>query len=165
MSELLPTVRGLLAYTVWADRTVLGALRETRPEDLVRDTGSSFGSVLGTMAHVLGAEQLWLSRLLGVPLPRLPGGEDFPALDVLAASFEDFWPQLEFYLAALAEEQLAGDFSWISTEGDSRAAPLRQVLLHVVTHSAYHRGQVAAQLRQLGRPAPSTDLLDWRGTA
>ncbi len=36
-----------------------------RAEDLTRETGTSFGSVLGTMAHILGSEQLWLSRFLG----------------------------------------------------------------------------------------------------
>jgi len=163
MSELLPTVRGLLAYTVWADRTVLGALREVRPEDLVRDTGSSFGSVLGTMAHVLGSEQLWLSRLLGVPLPRLPGGEDFPALEALAASFEDFWPQLEFFLATLTAAQLASSFTWTNSRGETHTAPLRQVLLHFVNHSTYHRGQVVSQLRQLGYAPPATDLVYYRG--
>ena len=53
----------------------------------------------------------------------------------------------------------------VAPEGETRTAPLRQVLLHLVTHSTYHRGQVAAQLRQLGHAAPPTDLLDWRGSA
>ena len=163
MAEMVNTVRGLLAYTIWADRQVLGALRGLPAGDLERDTGTSFGSVLGTMAHILGAEQLWLSRLLGVPLRELPSLADYPSLELIAASFEDFWPQLEFYLASLGEEQLASAFTWTSTEGETRTAPLRLVLLHVVNHSNYHRGQVVAQLHQLGHPAPSTDLLDWRG--
>lgn len=163
MASLVNTVRGLLAYTIWADRQVLEALRVLPAGDLERDTGTSFGSVLGTLAHILGAEQLWLSRLLGVPLRQLPSLADYPSLELLAASFEDFWPQLEFFLASLGEAQLASDFRWTDTEGRERAAPLRQVLLHVVNHSTYHRGQVMAQLRQLGHPAPSADLLDWRG--
>jgi uncharacterized damage-inducible protein DinB len=163
MSALVNVVRGLLAYTIWADRQVLEALRELPVEDLERDTGTSFGSVLGTLAHILGAEQLWLSRLLGVPLRHLPSLEDYPSLGLLTASFEDFWPQLEFYLASLTNEQMASDFTWTSTAGETRTAPLRQVLLHLVNHSTYHRGQVVAQLRQLGHPASSTDLLDWRG--
>ena len=164
MPALVHTIRGLLAYTLWADRQILEARRGLPESDLERDTGTSFGSVLGTTAHILGAEQLWLSRLLGVPLRHLPALEDFPSLEMLAASFEDFWPQLEFFLASLGEEQIESDFTWLDTAGESRTAPLRQVLLHLVTHSAYHRGQVASQLRQLGHEAPSTDLLDWRGT-
>lgn len=163
MPALVNTIRNLLAYTIWADRQVLESLRALPLEDLERDTGTSFGSVLGTLAHILGAEQLWLSRLLGVPLRDLPSLEDYPSLDLLGASFEDFWPQLEFYLASLGDEQLEGDFTWTNTEGATRTAPLRQVLLHLVNHSTYHRGQIATQLRQLGHAAPATDLLGWRG--
>ncbi|MBZ0089560.1 MAG: DinB family protein [Thermoanaerobaculia bacterium] len=163
MPRLVNTLRGMLAYTIWADREVLQVLRAIPAADLERATGSSFGSVLGTMAHILGAEQLWLSRLLGVPLRQLPSLADFPSLDLLAASFEDFWPQLEFYLASLTDEQLEGDFAWTNSRNETHRAPLRQVLLHVVNHSTYHRGQVASQLRQLGHQAPSTDLAYWRG--
>lgn len=163
MSALLASVRGLLAYTIWADRQILHALEEVPAEDLTRDTGTSFGSVLGTMAHILGAEQVWLSRFLGVPLRRLPDLADFPSASLLTASFEDFWPQLEYFLASLTDEQLEQDFSWTNSRGESHTVPYRQALLHVVHHSGYHRGQVAAQMRQLGHAPPPTDLVYWRG--
>jgi uncharacterized damage-inducible protein DinB len=164
MSPLLASIRGLLAYTIWADRQVLQALDEVPAEDLTRDTGTSFGSVLGTMAHILGAEQVWLSRFLGVSLQSLPSTEDFPDLASLRSSWEDFWPQLEVFLASLAEDQLERDFTWTNFAGEVHTVPFRQALLHVVNHSTYHRGQVVAQLRQLGRSAPSTDLVYWRGS-
>lgn len=163
MPALVQAVRGLLAYTIWADRQVLQALAELPEEDLVRETGTSFGSVLGTMAHILGAEQLWLSRFLGVPLMELPSVEDFASYDVLRSSFEDFWPQLEVFLASLTPEQMRQDFRWTNSRGETHEAPMRQLLLHVVNHSTYHRGQVVAQLRQLGRIPPSTDLAYWSG--
>jgi uncharacterized damage-inducible protein DinB len=163
MSQFVQTTRGLLAYTMWADRTVLQALREMSPENLVRETGASFGTVLGTMAHILGSEQLWLSRFLGVPLERLPGSEDFPDLAQLERGFEDFWPQLEFFLASLLAEQLDQEFVWTNTRGETHAAPFRQVLLHFVNHATYHRGQVVNLLRQLGYEPPQTDLVYYRG--
>lgn len=163
MASLLPTLRGLLAYTMWADRQMLQALAEVPEEDLRRDTGTAFGSVLGTMAHILGAEQLWLSRFLGVPLQDLPSIEHFPSYELLRLSFEDFWPQLEFYLASLTEEQAGSEFAWTSLDGEPRRAPFRQVLVHFSNHATYHRGQVASQLRQLGRRPPETDLVGWRG--
>jgi uncharacterized damage-inducible protein DinB len=162
-SPLLHTVRGLLAYTIWADRQILAALAPVPEEHLQQETGSSFGSVLGTMAHILGSEQLWLSRLLGVPLGRLPDLDDFPTLARLTASYEDFWPQLEYFLASLHESQVEIDFTWTNTRGETHTAPLRQVLFHVVNHSTYHRGQVVTQLRQLGHAAPATDLVYYRG--
>ena len=163
MSLFVQTVRGLLAYTMWADRTVLQTLKQVGPDDLTRETGGSFGSVLGTMAHILGSEQMWLSRLLGVPMQRVPGVEDFPTVEALAASYEDFWPQLEFFLASLGAEQLEPEFVWTDTHGETHEAPFRQVLLHLVNHATYHRGQVVNLLRQLGYEPPHTDLVDYRG--
>ena len=163
MSSLLPTVRGLIAYTIWADRTVLAELESVRSEDLTRDTGTSFGSVLGTMVHILGSEQLWLSRFLGNPLGRVPNVDDFPTLEALKVSYEDFWPQMEFFLASLAEEQLDEDFTWTNLAGEMHTAAFRHVLLHFVNHATYHRGQVVSLLRQLGYIPPHTDLVYFRG--
>ncbi len=163
MASLLPVIRGLLAYTIWADRQLLADVESLPHEDLVRDTGTSFGSVLGTMVHILGAEQLWLSRCLGVGLSRVPSVEEVGTAELLRESFEDLWPQMEVFLASLSEDQLDRDFTWVNLAGESHTAPFRQVLLHVVNHSTYHRGQVVAQLRQLGRTPPSTDLVHWRG--
>ncbi len=163
MADLVHTIRGLLAYTIWADRELLRAVSALPEEDQLRETGASHGSVLGTLAHILGSEQVWLSRFLGVPLRRLPDLADFPSASLLTASFEDFWPQLEYFLASLTDEQLEQDFSWTNSRGESHTVPYRQALLHVVHHSGYHRGQVAAQMRQLGHAPPPTDLVYWRG--
>lgn len=118
--------------------------------------------MLGTMAHILGSEQLWLSRFLGIPLGHVPSIDDYPTLAALAVSYEDFWPQLEFFLASLAE-QLDQDFTWTNLAGETHTAPFRQVLLHFVNHATYHRGQVVSLLRQLGYIPPHTDLVYFRG--
>jgi uncharacterized damage-inducible protein DinB len=164
MTDLLATLRNLLAYTMWADRQVLEALAGIPEEERTRDTGGSFGSLLGTMAHILGAEQVWLSRLTGAPLDRLPSESDYADLPSLAAGFVDFWPQLEVFMASLTEAQLPGRFSWVNFRGESHEAPFHQVLLHFANHSTYHRGQVALQMRQLGHGPPATDLVYWRGS-
>lgn len=43
--------------------------------------------------------------------------------------------------------------------GAVQTLPLREVVLQVIFHSMYHRGQAAAMLRQLGAPPPATDYL------
>jgi len=164
MTDLLATLRSLLAYTIWADRQLLEALAEVPAEELTRDTGGSFGSLLGTMAHILGAEQVWMARLVGAPLDRLPGEKDYANLPSLAAGFTDFWPQLEVFMASLSEAQLATRFSWVNFQGESHHAPYHQILLHFANHSTYHRGQVALQMRQLGHQPPGTDLAYWHST-
>jgi len=156
---LVGTVRQLLLYTLWADRVCLMAVEAVRPEDLGRDTGTSFGSLLGTLAHILGSQRLWLARFEGKTLDRVPGVEDFPDLAALAAGWAETSAELGFFLASLTAEQVSADITWASTEGITYTRPLWQPVLHLVNHTTYHRGQVVLQLRQLGYTPPSTDLI------
>lgn len=164
MTSLLRAARDLLAYTVWADRAQLAALDRVDAEDLGRDTGSSHRSLVGTMAHMLGAQRLWLSRFLGNPLEALPGEAEYPDLAAVRAGFEEHWPELEFFLASLSEEALAAEIRWTSSRGEARQQPLWQPLLHAANHDTYHRGQITTMLRQLGYQPPSTDLVAFFAT-
>jgi uncharacterized damage-inducible protein DinB len=161
MPDLPTLARSLLAYTMWADRQHLDALETLPVEHLTLDTGTSFGSLLGTVAHVLGSEQVWLARFLGAPLERYPEVADFPDLAAVRTGFEELWPQMGFFLAGLQGEQLEVDLAWISRGGNSYRRPLWEALVHMSHHSAYHRGQLTTMLRQLGHAAPSTDLIGW----
>src|SRR5947208_13064095 len=92
--------RSLFAYTIWADRHHLEALSRLPPEHLTAPTGTSFGTLLGTIAHVLGAEQVWLSRFVGAPIER-PPESDWADLEAVRAGFEELWPRMELFLASV----------------------------------------------------------------
>lgn len=158
MASLLKASRSLLGYTVWANRSQLAALTQIAPEDLVRDTGASFGSLLWTMGHLVGMERTWLARFLGNPLDPAPGPETYPDLPALWAAFDEHAAELEFYIASLTEDQLDLEVSWTSRAGEGRQQKLWQTLVHMVNHSTYHRGQVVTLLRQLGYQPPASDL-------
>lgn len=156
---LLLQTRQLLLFTLWADRLVRDAAREVRPEDLTREAGVSFGSLLGTLVHMLGVQRLWLSRFTGQAAPTLPTPADLPDFLSLALAWEETHAELEAFLAALSEEQLAAEINWVSMEGEPHALPLWQPVVHMVNHATYHRGQVASLLRQLGYQPPKTDMV------
>lgn len=158
MSQLT-TVRDLLGYTLWADRAILRAAAELEPEHLILDAGASHGSVLGTLAHVLGAEQVWLSRFVGDPLGALPGIEDYPDLEALEMGFQEISAEITSFMAALTEGQLVSELAWTNSRGETHRRSLLQALLHLVNHSTYHRGQVVSLIRQMGYQPPSTDLV------
>ncbi|MFP5288934.1 MAG: DinB family protein [Thermoanaerobaculia bacterium] len=153
------TARELLLYMLWADRLVLAAVRQVREEDLTRDAGVSFKSILGTLAHILGSERMWLSRFLGTSLDRVPSIQDFPDLPTWIAGWEETAAQLEAFLAGLTDEQLATPLTWTNTKGESHTHPLWHPVSHMVNHATYHRGQVISLLRQMGYAVPSTDLI------
>jgi uncharacterized damage-inducible protein DinB len=151
--------RELFGYNGWANRQFFAALRGLPAEQYFRDLQSSHGGLHGTLCHIVWAEQLWLTRWLGQPVPAVPQGKDLASL----AAAEARWAQVEgdraAYLARLAERQL-DDTRLVqpSTGGEFRHT-LRQMLRHVVDHSSYHRGRLVTLLRQLGAQPPSTGLI------
>jgi uncharacterized damage-inducible protein DinB len=158
MSMPAAAARELLLYMLWADRHMLAAVRPVQPEHLTRDAGVSFGSLLGTMVHMLGSQRVWLSRLSGNPLDRRPALDDYPDLSSWIHGWEETASGIEAFLAGLTDPQLAAPLTWTSFSGETYTQPLWQLVIHLVNHTTYHRGQVVSLLRQMGYGAPSTDL-------
>jgi uncharacterized damage-inducible protein DinB len=155
---LLTQNRQLLLYTLWANRLVLETAASIPHEALTRDAGVSFGSLLGTMAHILRSQRRWLARFTG---QALPDHVEFPDLESLSAGWAETAAQLEFFLASLTEDQLAADITWVDSEGPVYTTPLWQPVTHMVNHSTFHRGQVISLMRQLGYQPPTTDLINF----
>lgn len=151
--------RQMLIYMLWADRVILRALREVTPDDLLRDTGSSFPGLLQTVAHIAGAEKIWLARFIGTALDPLPTEHDFTELIPLLVSWEETAAGIEAFLAGLTDEQLEATLAWSNSRGETFNRPLWQPVFHLANHSTYHRGQIVTMLRQMGYAAPGTDLI------
>ena len=58
-------IQHLFVYTEWANDLVLGAAEHLSQDQLVKDVGISHKSILGTLAHMAGAEWIWLERWHG----------------------------------------------------------------------------------------------------
>ena len=144
------------AYSRWATMRLLEACRDVPDEQLRQDVGCSFGSVLGTLEHIFWGDRLWLSRLEGSPQTTLnEPGERYTVVEL-----EPFWSAvLERFerLAASADPEAICRHRNLA--GVMYDVPVGQLILHVVNHATYHRGQVVIMLRQLGRTPPSTDLI------
>jgi uncharacterized damage-inducible protein DinB len=159
MSVSAAAARDLLLYMLWADRTTLRSIREVSPEDQRRDAGISFGSLFGTMVHMLGSQRRWLARLSGHAPAHIPAPDEFPDLIAWITAWEETASEIEAFLAALTDEQLAAPMTWVDSEGETFTRPLWQPVLHLVNHTSYHRGQIVSLLRQMGYQPPSTDLI------
>ena len=155
--------RDLLLYMLWADRTTLRAVREVTPEHLRREAGVSFGSLFGTMVHILGSQRRWLARFQGHAPAHIPVPDDFPDLISWIHAWEETASEIEAFLASLTDEQLAASLTWTDSEGATVTRPLWQPVLHLVNHCSYHRGQIVSLLRQMGYQPPSTDLIRYFG--
>ncbi len=153
-------IRLLYDYNSWANHRILNACGALTDEQFTRDLGSSFRSVRDTLAHILGAEWLWLERWWhGISPAALPKADQFPNLASLRHRWAEIESDLLRFVASLSSERLTAVQSYRNTEGKGYSQPLGEMLQHLVNHGSYHRGQITTMLRQLGAKPISTDLI------
>lgn len=140
--------RRLFSYNSWANREVLHSLAGVpiAPSRAVK-----------LMAHILGAEETWYSRLLGMK-PRLAV---WPDLDLRESQqhehrLSEAWSN---YLTQVEAGQLSSSISYKNSKGESWTSQVSDILMHVIMHSAYHRGQIASEVRAAGCAPVLTDFI------
>lgn len=72
---------------------------------------------------------------------------------------EELPPLWRAYLNQLTPEKLAESVSYMNSKGESWSNSVHDILTHVVMHSAYHRGQIAAEMRAAGKQPAYTDFI------
>jgi len=162
LSHLLPRLNEFLElfdYNAWANRTIFDAVAQLPDDQYFRDLKSSYGGIHGTLAHIVWAEQLWLTRWLGQPAPAVAQGKDLGSLAEVRARWEAVELERGPFLQRLTDATLAATLTVTPSMGGAYVHTYGQTLQHVVDHASYHRGQVITLLRQLGAEAASTDLL------
>lgn len=152
-------VRTLYDYNAWANNRAVEACAAIAPEQFTRDLASSFHSLRDTLAHIYGAEWVWLERWHGRMPTGLPSGVEFPDFETTRRRLADMDRNLVDYVASLTPGDLQRVHEIKTTAGVPYAQPLWQMLQHVANHGTYHRGQVTTMLRQLGAKAVATDMI------
>ena len=146
---MLPYIREMFAYDDWANHESLRSLMEMEhPPERARKV----------MAHIVAAELLWLSRLKQEKQPVAVWPEFGLAdchhqLTLLRQGWEE-------YLAGLSHGDLDSTIRYTNSKGETYTNAIRDVLMHVLMHGVYHRGQIAAAVRdRAGEPA-YTDFIE-----
>ncbi len=149
----------LFEYNDWANARLLGCAAELPGEAWVRNLGGAFPTMLGLLAHMVGAERVWLIRFKGETPKGRPAWVADPNLPVLRAALAEVERERRAFLRTVTEEELARPISYTLMDGSGATLPLATLVLHTANHATYHRGQLASMLRRLGEAPPSTDLL------
>jgi len=149
----------LFEYNSWASSRQLDICRTLSQQQFEQALGNSFTSVRATLAHLLGAEWVWLERLRGRSPERLLAIADFPTLEAIERRWEAIDHGFQEHLSGLNEEQLLRKVSYVNFQGETWVYPVWLVLLHIINHQTYHRGQITTLIRQLGIQPPAIDLL------
>ncbi|MEX6505530.1 DinB family protein [Jiella sp. M17.18] len=155
------TARMFARYNAWCNGRLYAAAAELPEADLSADRGVFFGSMMGTLNHLLVTDRIWMKRFTGT-------GEAPNALDAIL--FDAFAPlrkarqtedeRIVAWVESLSERDLGATFTYRPvTNPRDITQPLSPALSHLFNHQTHHRGQAHAILTGLGRPAPSFDLI------
>ena len=155
----------LYHYDEWATNKLIDAAEKLDSARLKKDLGTSFGSLHGTLVHILAAQTVWLLRWKGSQPSSLVTIEEVPDLDELKSRWQKLRGDFREFLNSIGDEQLQKPFAYRDLKGNSWSEALYQQIQHVLFHSMYHRGQVVTLLRQLGEIPPQTDLIAYYRTA
>ena len=148
----------LYDYNAWANTRILRAVEPLASEAFLRDLKNSFPSVLDTLAHILGAEWIWLRRWHGESPSQILPPADFPTVAGLKDRYAAVEKERRVFLGGISEERLPQPFQYKDIAGKTHSLALVHSLQHVVNHGTYHRGQITTMLRQLGATPVSTDM-------
>jgi uncharacterized damage-inducible protein DinB len=156
------TIRTLYRYSDWANDRLLDAVAQLTPEQFVHEFSGSFRSIRDTLAHIAVAEWLWFQRWKGHPPTAMPDWQTTPDLPALTVQMRRTSEERTAKLQTLKDSDLDQTFRTRNLKGDiTWELPLAMMLLHVINHSTYHRGQLASLIRQAGGKPVSTDLINF----
>ena len=138
----------MFAYDHWANRECLRAMSSA---------ASVPSTTIGRMAHILSAEKLWLDRIRKEKqsMPVWPSAT-IKECEELADKMASTWRN---YLSLLQPNGLADNVEYRNTKGEAWSSRIEDVLTHVLMHSAYHRGQIALEMRSAGIEPAYTDFI------
>ena len=139
----------LFQHVTWADQEVMSALEsasQPNPEASKR------------LSHLLVAEHVWLCRIQGkgpnvnTVWPVMSASECRQLSSQTIAGYQSL-------LATITGDHLMDEVSYTNMKGEGFQTPLGDILLHVALHGAYHRGQIASNMRQTGIDPVNTDFI------
>jgi uncharacterized damage-inducible protein DinB len=152
-------IQQLYDYNAWANRRSLAAAENLKAEEFIKPLGSSFNSVRDTLAHIYGAEWIWLERFQGRSPAALPNVTEFQELPSLRERWLEQEQRLLTFVRGVTQSDLDSEMEYKTLKFGVFRNPLWQSMQHVVNHGTYHRGQVTTMLRQLGAEPILTDLM------
>ena len=162
----------MATYNEWMNAKVYEAAASLPDEALSVDRKAFFGSILGTLNHLVVGDTIWLKRFATHPanhfalepirpLPTPQSLEHLLFSNIRELSAHRAWLDqiIVEWSRAITELDLDHTLNYASTKGVPANRNFYGLLVHFFNHQTHHRGQVTTLLSQAGVDVGSTDLL------
>lgn len=158
---MLQHLRRMALYNHWANGRLYDACKQLDEAAYHQSRKMFFGSIHGTLNHILVGDKLWLARIERQPAPILTL-DDQPFADL--ASLRTERAREDARMIELTKSYGDDDLSMILryrtvTQPADISTALHLCWLHLFNHQTHHRGQIHDQFSQIDVPPPSLDLI------
>jgi uncharacterized damage-inducible protein DinB len=153
----LADVKTLFDYNYWATRRILGYAAELAPEQFTAESGVYRASPRAVLAHMLGAERLWLMRWETGTSNILLRAEDITDVEHLRSLWAEQERAMRAFLETLDDAVLVRPVRF-ERRGAVVAYPLWQLMFQLINHATHHRSEVAAMLTAYGHSPGDLDF-------
>ena len=148
-------------YHVWANQTMMNRLQELPRELYRQEVKSVFPTLCRVLAHIYVVDKTWMGVLAGKSLHE--GMAEAPGLTERMEKFsleemkKEYSDQAERFMPFLREQDPDRSFLLDHPYAPPRMTKVSEVVLQLVNHGTYHRGNMSAMLRQMGHSAAMTE--------
>ena len=162
----------MASYNRWMNAKLYEAAGKLSREEIAAERKAFFGSLLGTLNHIVVGDTIWLKRFATHPAGHaaldpvrklaMPSSLDqilFADFAALSAHRKLLDQVIDGWAAALTEEDLAHVLQYANTKGVVGRRKFSSLVLHFFNHQTHHRGQATTLLFQAGQDVGITDLL------
>jgi len=139
----------LYQYNVWCNKRVLNALTSQHVND---------EKILSLVGHIVAAQYLWLYRIKGLPPAPVKLWGEY-TLNQLVEMADEIGEQWISFIEQT--DDFNRELTYTNYTGDPYVNNVEMIMIHLVNHSSYHRGQIAMQLRQKGFEPVNTDFITY----
>lgn len=166
--------QNLAKYNQRMNQQVYSACHQLSPQELTTDMGAFFGSIFGTLNHIMVGDLIWLNRfntihddgfselkvLSSFTRPKKLNEAIYSEFDALHQARQKLdkaiitWTQHE-----LSELLLRKALTYQNTKGEPFQRNLGELISHFFNHQTHHRGQVSTLLNQRKIDIGITDYL------
>lgn len=159
--DLHDTFRTMARYNRWMNEKLYETCARLSDDELKLDMKAFFGSIHGTLNHILLTDRVWLGRLTGQPFAvRSLDQELYAEFILLAQERRKTDDAIEHLVAGLSQAEMDDIIPYRSISLEKETSATRGfILLHLFNHQVHHRGQATTLISQLGHDVGVTDLM------
>ncbi|EKU26637.1 DinB family protein [Xanthomonas graminis] len=170
--DALESLQLLARYNQWMNERLYAAAATLPEQAVAQPRGAFFGSLLGTLNHLVVADTIWLQRfakhptqypaLSAIAVAQIPAALDALQATTLAALLtqrQTLDATIATWMAQVSAADLHITLRYRNTRGDAHRRRFGDGLLHFFNHQTHHRGQATTLLSQAGAEVGATDLL------